>query len=68
MDCTTQLKLQLIIELECIEEDKEFFLSGHINPYLLVYSYVSFLDATMREMGLGIKKFFNISQRQILVS
>ena len=55
VDCTTQLKLQLLIELKCIEEDKGFFfLSGYINLYLSV-CYVSFLDVMMREMGLGVK-------------
>lgn len=52
MGCIIQLKLQLPVELEYTEEDKDFFfLSGQVNLYLLVYHYVSLLDVVMRKMG-----------------
>ena len=51
MDCNIQLKLQLLIELECMEEGRTFFGGPEVNQCLLIHCNVSLLDAMMRKTG-----------------
>ena len=61
MDCTIQLKLQLLIELACIEEGKDFFfLNTEVNLYFFVHCNVSLLDVMMRKMGFRHREVFLI--------
>lgn len=51
MDCNIQLKLQLLIELKCMEEGKTLLGGPEVNQCLLIHCNVSLLDAIVRKTG-----------------